>query len=322
MTRPLRIEYDNAYYHVMNRGSGRKWVFPDIGYYEDYLTCIDDAHKRFGIEIHAYCLMGSHYHLLIKTPRGNLSRAMRHIDGVYTQRHNRRKHTDGPLFRGRYKSIVIDASAYLLQVSRYIHRNPVELKTPLVARLEDYQWSSFAAYINKRKAPDWLNRDSVYGELGNSQKYRQYLDFVEQGNDNETRKFYQLKSTPSILGSKSFKEQAYGQAQSLDFEIDKKGLRQSVPISQIVQAVAIYFDVPLNGILTTKRGRGRKNLPRWIAMKLCQEVGGATLSDIAKEFQVGHYSTVSQTISRLNRQLNEDARTIQTFNVLSQDLTP
>ena len=88
------------------------------------------------------------------------------------------------------------------------------------------------------------------------------------------------------------------------------------------QIVAIYFDVPLTGLLRTKRGRGRKNLPRWIAMKLCQEVGGAKLSDIAKEFQVGHYSTVSQPISRLYRQLNGDARTRQAFNMLSQDLTP
>jgi len=322
MTRPLRIEYEDAYYHVMNRGRGRKWIFANDGYYEDYLRCLAEAHKRFGIEIHAYCLMGNHYHLLIKTPRGNLSRSMRHIDGVYTQRHNRRKHTDGPLFRGRYKSIVIDASAYLLQVSRYIHRNPIELKTPLVARLKDYRWSSYAAYTNKGEVPDWLNRDSVYGELGSAQRYRRYIDFVEQGNDVETRNFYQLKSTPSILGNKFFKEQAYGQAQSLDLEVDKKGLRQPVAIMKIVHAVAIHYKVPLKGILKAKRGKGRKNLPRWVAMKLCQEVGSAKLTDIAKVFQVNHYSTVSQTIGRLNHQLKADVRTRQVYKVLSQDLTP
>jgi putative transposase len=322
MTRPLRIEYEDAYYHVMNRGRDRQCIFPDANYYDDFLACIDEAHKRFGIEIHAYCLMGNHYHLLIKTPRGNLSRSMRHIDGVYTQRHNRRNHTDGSLFRGRYKSIVIDASAYLLQVSRYIHRNPVELRIPLVTQLEDYSWSSFAAFINKKKAPDWLNRDTVYSELGSPQKYRGYQKFVEQGNDIDTQKFYQLKNTPSILGSKSFREQAYSKAQSLDLEIDKKGLKQPIPLSKIVQAVAMHYDVPLDDILKTKRGKGRKNVPRRLAMKLCQEVGGAKLLDIAKLFHVDHYSTVSQTISRLNRQLNEDARTSQAFNVLSQDLTP
>ena len=140
MSRPLRIEYEDAYYHVMNRGRGRQCIFPDERYYDEYLKCLSEAHKRFGIEIHAFCLMGNHYHLLIKTPRANLGRAMRHIDGVYTQRYNRLKKTDGSLFRGRYKSIVIDASSYLLQVSRYIHRNPVELKKPLVKKIENYPW--------------------------------------------------------------------------------------------------------------------------------------------------------------------------------------
>jgi len=320
MTRPLRIEYEDAYYHVMNRGRGRKWIFPDVEYYEDFLASIDEAHRRFGIEIHAYCLMGNHYHLLIKTPRGNISRAMRHIDGVYTQRHNRRKHTDGPLFRGRYKSIVIDASVYLLQVSRYIHRNPVELRIPLVTRPEDYPWSSFAAFINKSKAPEWLNRDAVYSELGSPQKYRQYHNFVEEGSDVETRKFYQLKNTPSILGDKSFKEQAFGQAQSLGLEIDKKGLRQPVPLPSIIQAVARHCDVTVHSVLKAKRGKGTRNVPRWLAMKLCQEVGGAKLTDIAKMFQVAHYSTVSQTISRLNRQFTEDTEIKETFNMLYQDL--
>jgi len=91
MSRPLRIEYENAYYHVMNRGQGRRQVFPNVDHYADFQQCLSEAHIRFGIEVHAYCLMGNHYHLLIKTPRGNLSRVMRHIDGVYTQRHNRRK---------------------------------------------------------------------------------------------------------------------------------------------------------------------------------------------------------------------------------------
>ena len=111
MARPLRIEYEDAFYHVMNRGRGRQWKFPNPDFCSDFLTGIDESHKRFGIEIHAYCLMGNHYHLLVMTPRGNLSRAMRHIDGVYTQRHSRRKKTDGSLFRGRYKAIVVDASS-------------------------------------------------------------------------------------------------------------------------------------------------------------------------------------------------------------------
>jgi len=322
MVRPLRIEYEDAFYHVMNRGRNRQLVFPGAAYFEDYLLCLAEAHKRFGIEIHAYCLMGNHYHLLIKTPRGNLSRAMRHIDGIYTQRHNRRKKTDGSIFRGRYKAIVIDAASYLLQVSRYIHQNPIELKKPLVKELENYPWSSYAAYVNKGEIFEWLNRDTVFGELGGARKYSAYKTFVEQGSDNEIARFYQLKNTPSILGDKYFKEFAYRQARSLDGEIDKKGLKYPMPLSQIIEKVASYYGVSVDTVSRAKRGQGTKNVARWIAMKLCQQVGGAKLIDIAKEFHVGHYSTVSQTIGRLNRLIQEDKQVSNDLNVLSQDLTP
>jgi len=322
MSRPLRIEYEDAYYHVMNRGRSRQRIYPETACYEDFLKCLDEAHARFGIEIHAYCLMGNHYHLLIKTPRGNLSRAMRHIDGVYTQRHNRRKKVDGALFRGRYKAILIDASSYLLQLSRYIHRNPIELKKPIVKNLADYPWSSYGAYIKKGAVHDWLNRDTVYGELGATRKYSAYKTYVDEGVDNETAQFYQLKNTPAIRGDKYFKEHAYGQAQSLDIEVDKKGQRHPVPLLSIMKAVAAYYKISVNDIRVAKRGQGIKSFPRWMAMKLCQEVGGAKLTEIANEFNVGHYSTVSQTIGRLNRLMQEDQQVVKEYNVLSQDLTP
>ncbi|MCU7815442.1 MAG: transposase [Candidatus Thiodiazotropha sp. (ex Rostrolucina anterorostrata)] len=153
MSRPLRVEYENAFYHVMNRGRGRQQVFREAAYYEAFLDCLKEAH--------AYCLMGNHYHLLISTPRGNLSRVMRHVNGVYTQRHNRLRRTDGPLFRGRYKAILVDASSYLLQLSRYIHRNPIEIHKSLVQQLDDYPWSSYPAYVGKAKPPDWLSREAV-----------------------------------------------------------------------------------------------------------------------------------------------------------------
>lgn len=126
MTRPLRIEYPDAYYHVMNRGRGRQAIFHDQAYFDAFLATLSEAHERFSLEIYAYCLMSNHFHLLVKTPEGNLQRAMRHVGGVYTQRYNRLKKTDGPLFRGRYKAILVDADEYLLHLSRYIHRNPLE----------------------------------------------------------------------------------------------------------------------------------------------------------------------------------------------------
>lgn len=322
MARPLRIEYENAFYHVMNRGKGRQNLFHGTDYYQAFLQSIEEAHKRFGLGVHAYCLMSNHYHLLIKTPRGNLSRIMRHIDGLYTQRHNRLKKTDGSLFRGRYKAIVIDAASYLLQVSRYIHRNPIETKIPLVEQLEDYPWSSYSIYINLGMAPAWLNRDSVYAELTGTRRYQTYRNFVAQGNDHQTRRFYELKQTPAILGEQAFKERLKEKVVIKDKEITHTGLRQPVSQERVIQSVASYFQIQDNKITRTSRGRGLKNIPRWIAMKLCQETASAKLTDIATVFNVSHYSTVSQTIGRLNRLMEDDSRVLYDYNVLSQDLTP
>jgi REP element-mobilizing transposase RayT len=112
MPRPLRIEYQDAYYHVMNRGRGRQHIFHDDDYFQAFLKTLEEAHQRFDLQILSYCLMSNHYHLLVKTPQPNLGRAMRHINGLYTQRYNRLKKTDGPLFRGRYKAILVEADSY------------------------------------------------------------------------------------------------------------------------------------------------------------------------------------------------------------------
>jgi putative transposase len=103
MSRPARIEFPDAYYRVMNRGRARQNIFQNASDFVQFLTTLEEASSRFSIEVHAYCLMTNHYHLLINTPLGNLQRAMRHIGGVYTQRYNRSHGTDGALFRGQYR---------------------------------------------------------------------------------------------------------------------------------------------------------------------------------------------------------------------------
>ena len=118
MARPLRIEYPNAWYHVMNRGRRREKIFYDERDCSTFLQVLQKCVEMFELEIHAYASMPNHYHLLARTPRGNLSRAMRHLDGVYTQKVNRRHKVDGSLFRGRYKSILVDADSYLMELEK------------------------------------------------------------------------------------------------------------------------------------------------------------------------------------------------------------
>lgn len=124
MARPLRIEYPGAYYHVMNRGQSRRNIFMEDKGRQSFLDLLADIARLWKVEIFAYCSMDNHYHLLLSTPTGELSRPMRHLNGIYTQKFNRVHHRDGPLFRGRYKAILIDAEEYFLSVVRYIHKNP------------------------------------------------------------------------------------------------------------------------------------------------------------------------------------------------------
>ena len=149
MSRPLRLEYPGAWYHVMNRGRRSEKIFFTDTDRETFLNVLREASGLWNMRVFAYCLMPNHYHLLVQTPHGNLSRCMRHVNGVYTQRFNRRNEKEGQLFRGRYKAVLVDDDIYLLEVLRYIHRNP--LKAGIVKSLEDYPWSSHKGYLSNAK---------------------------------------------------------------------------------------------------------------------------------------------------------------------------
>ena len=320
MVRPQRVEYEGAYYHVMSRGSERQMVFHGDKYYERFLTCLEQAHKRFALECHAYCLMGNHYHLLVRTPRGNLSRAMRHINGVYTQYHNFLRKTDGPLFRGRYKAINIEASSYLLEVSRYIHRNPVETKRPLVEELEKYQWSSYPAYRKKADSPEWLYKESVLAELGSGQPTAAYGRYVDQGVDQETELYYAKNHWPAVRGSKKFAEKARLRSNAGGREVRRE--RRVVSAKDILTAVAQHMSCDKKELLKAQRGKGADNTGRLIAMKLCQEQGSMKLSEMAQLFGVGSDSAISRAISRFSAELMEDSEKSDLYKCIDQDLTP
>jgi len=319
MPRPLRIEYENAYYHVMNHGRARQTIFHNEDYFETFLTVLSEAHQRFGVEILCYCLMKNHYHLLLKTPEANLGRVMRHINGVYTQRYNRLKKTDGPLFRGRYKAICVEADSYQLQLSRYIHRNPLEAK--LVKELDHYAWSSYQYYVRSRaKPPEWLYQSDVYRQLGG--KYRlkdKYKAYVELGVDEEIKQFFAKGNVIPYLGSDEFRAWAYRQRTTDDQAVSR---RESVAfrpsMDQVIDKVASVFAVSRESILHTTRG-GTNNVPRWVAMYLCQEVCGCRLVEIASCFGLKRTGSIPTTISKLKHLMNEDKALMRRVNKLKQD---
>ena len=308
MPRPTRIEYEDAYYHVMNRGRGRQQIFHSAEYYAAFLDTLAEACQRFGLKVHAYCLMGNHYHLLLQTPQGNLGRIMRHINGVYTQRYNRLKRTDGPLFRGRYKAILVDQDSYLLQLSRYIHCNPINMKKPLVSQLENYAWSSYPAFINKAKAQEWLERETTYQMLGVSKKYKAYQAFVGQGVDKDIDAFYNKGNTASVLGDKGFIEWL---REDKNLELEEKDLAkhllpESFTIERIIQRVADYYR--LNPEELTRLVKGpKKGLPgRKVAMYLCQHLGGHSLKEIMIKFDLTNIGSVSFITSKMRRHIKNN----------------
>ncbi len=305
MPRPLRIEYENAYYHVMNRGRRHEDIFHSKAYYRTFISVLSEAHRRFGIQILCYCLMPNHYHLLVKTPRANLGRVMRHINGVYTQRYNRLKKTDGPLFRGRYKAIVIEKDSYQLQVSRYIHLNPLEAN--LVEKLSDYPWSSYPYYIRKRKTPQWLFPEEVLQQLGVAEQRQKakYRAFVESGVDEEIQQFYDKGKMTSYLGSDEFREWVYQQRKTNDADISEREKFQfKMNMDKIIHEVAQLFNVPVAKVLRVRRGD--PNIPRAVAMYLCQEIADHRLIDIAHKFGLKRSGSIPGTIKRIKKLIASD----------------
>jgi putative transposase len=154
MSRPLRIEFPGALYHVTSRGDRREPIYKDDEDRRCHLAVLGDACSRFGSGELAYCLMGNHYHLMLPTREGRLSRFMRHLNGVYTQAFNRRHGLVGHLFQGRFKSVLVDGGGYFVALCRYVERNPVA--AGLVQSPERWPWSSCRAHLGLEAPPFWL----------------------------------------------------------------------------------------------------------------------------------------------------------------------
>lgn len=181
MARPLRLEFPGALYHLTARGDRGESIVEDDEDRTCLLEVLAQALERFDASCFAYCLMGNHYHFVVQTHRANVSRLMRHINGVYTQRYNRRHKQRGHVFQGRFKAIVVDRDAYFLEVCRYVDLNPVRAK--LVRRPQDWRWSSYRAHVGLAGGPLWLQSAQIYGQLAAtpSAARRRYAQFVFEG---------------------------------------------------------------------------------------------------------------------------------------------
>ena len=181
MARPLRLSFPGAVYHVTSRGNARHDIVADDRDRSQWLSLLAHVVDRYGWLCHAYCLMDNHYHLVIETPKPNLSIGMRQLNGRYTQAYNRRHEQVGHVFQGRFTAILVEKDAHLLELCRYVVLNPVRAKIVSHPRL--WAWSSYRATVGETKAPGWLTRDwilSQFGQRGGAAQAR-YRTFVAEG---------------------------------------------------------------------------------------------------------------------------------------------
>ena len=275
MARPLRLEFAGAIYHVTSRGDRREDIYLTDEDRQDWLDVLRQTCERFNWVVHAWCQMSNHYHLLVETVDGNLSRGMRQLNGQYTQRFNQRHQLVGHLFQGRYKAILVQRETYLLELVRYVVLNP--LRARMVESLDDWPWSSFPQFMGQAPAPSWLDIDWTLSHFGRSRSRARaaYAEFVMAGRGLpsplvQTR--HQL-----ILGEDAFVEK-HRQLASSDTlrEVSKAERRAIAP-----DLATFQTDYPI----------------RDEAMARAYLSGAYTMTEIAEFFNV-HYMTVSRAVRK------------------------
>lgn len=271
MARPLRLELAGALYHVTSRGDGRDGVYRSDDDRRAWLVALAQVCERFSWVCHAYCQMTDHYHLLIETPNANLSKGMRHLNGVYTQDFNRRHQSVGPVFQGRFKAILVEKDSYLLELARDIVLNPLHGK--MVRRLERWPWSSYPATCGQVPKPAWLNTDFILSQFGvqRAKTTAKYAAFVLDG-----------KGLPSVwsalqgqiyLGSERFVKKMQSKAEPG---------ASTMPRTQRRAATRTLADFA-------------RRHERNTAMALAYLSGQHTMAAIAAHFGV-HFTTVSRLV--------------------------
>jgi putative transposase len=277
MARPLRIAYPGAFYHVTSRGNEQKDVFRRRRDREKFLEYLASATERYGAAIHAYCLMSNHYHLLLETPEANLSQIMRHINGAYTIYFNIKRKRAGHLFQGRFKAILVEADEYAMELSRYIHLNPV--RVGMVENPRQYAWSSFQSYIGQSKVPDWLKTAFILGYFGKNRldAGKQYRAFVEEMIGTEYDNPLQCAIGTAVLGTPEFVESV------METHVGKRELSRDLPalrqliVRPTLEAIITAVDMVFHS---------DKKMARQAGMYLCHRYSGTLVREVSSLFEV------------------------------------
>jgi len=274
MARPLRIEFAGALYHVTSRGDGQDDIYLDDQDRECFLEGLSGVCERFNWVVHAYCLMSNHYHLLIETPDSNLSKGMRQLNGVFTQKFNRHHGRVGHVFQGRYKAILVEKESYLLELSRYIVLNPV--RAQMVRSAKDWRWSSYRATAGFRSPLNLLKIDWILSAFSprKSIAVKRYRAFVSQGKK-QTSPWGQLRNQ-IYLGSDDFVDEMQCKI-SVDVNLSEVPSAQKRQVAKSLK----HFE--------------KKYPERDVAIINAYASGGYSMKEVGDYFKL-HYSRVSRII--------------------------
>lgn len=306
MARPLRITFEDALYHITARGNEKRKIFlskADRERFKDYLR---DVEEKYRFILHAYVLMDTHVHLIGQTPLANLSQVMHYISSSYTTYFNRKRGRSGHLFQGRYKSILIEKDAYLMELSRYIHLNPV--KAHMVERPEDYPYSSYGAYLNPDEK-DIVSTDLILSMASRNRKESSlhYRRFVEEGIGKDLPNPLQETYGGMMLGTPSFIKRVLRR-------LDDKTPTNDISSRRLLTPLALD---DLVGIISETLGTTpndvRSGMHRNMAIYCAKSFTGFTNPEIGKYFGGLSYSAVTKAKDRFEKVLRSDRAMRKTF---------
>ena len=308
MARPLRIEYEGAYYHVLSRGNKQQAIFLADHDRQTFLKTIARMSERFDVTIIAYVLMDNHYHLLIRTNRPNLSKSMQWLGTTYTTIFNLSNSQCGHLFQGRFKSIVVENEAYLLQLSYYIHRNP--LRAGIVQRLIDYPWSSYPAYAYNRRCPNWLNTDLLLSQFGpDNTAYSAYREKVQKYAD-EKKSIWEDIKHGVIFGSQLFLDRIKTDYLSNEGQEDipvLKNIVDEMDIGEVIKTASAILKIDIRRLKNSRRIAKSDMFNRDMLLYRMWQSGRFSNLEIGSQFGLT-ISSVSRRVGIFNAMLDNDKK--------------
>jgi len=311
MARPIRVEYPYAIYHVISRGIRRDNIYREDDDKEKFLEKLKETKEKYNIEVFCYCLMDNHYHLLIRTPLGNLTKTMHYLNASYTNWVKAKHDIVGPVFQGRYKSILIEDESYLLTLSSYIHLNP--LRADMVDKLEDCKYNSFNEYIDKLDY-EIVDKDFILRKFENIEAYKDFIyEWYDENGDIDKEEIYGMNG---LLGSKRFVEKII---KKIGEDEDKKNLEEysNVNINPIkkedIEKLMIKtFDIKKEKLYKKSYGNDYRNM----FIYLLKKYTGMKLIEIGELFNI-RYTSVSMKTKRFkekckrNKSLNKKKNKIE-----------